>query len=240
MTTQSDIEILHEDDGLLAVNKPAGLLAVPDRFDKAKANLFDLLRANRVGQYLGNVHRLDRHTSGVMIFAKTSDAYRQLTAQFRERQTRKVYATIYQGRPADQVIDRPIGERPDRPGYSRIDEKNGKPARSRVRVREEFRGYAWLEVEIETGRPHQIRVHLQAIGHPLMGDADYGGAPLRLSDLKPGYKPKPGVEERPLLARPALHAAAVTLVQPALTIRAPLPKDIEVALRYLRRFSAVG
>lgn len=232
-------EILYEDADLLAVNKPAGLLAVPDRFDKQKANLFGRLQALRPGEYLGNLHRLDRHTSGVMVFAKNSAAYRQISAQFRDRQTRKVYGAICQGNPADQVIDLPIGERVDHPGYSRIDRKNGKEARSIVRVKEPFRGYAFVEVEIETGRQHQIRVHLQAIGCPLVGDPDYGGAPLLLSQIKLKYKAKPGEEERPLLARPALHAASITLTQPAITITAPLPKDLEVALKYLRRFATI-
>ena len=154
------------------------------------------------------------------------------------RQTRKIYTAICRGNPAPQIIDLPIGDVPDTPRLSRIDHKNGKPSRTMVRVTEEYRGYSLLEVEIETGRQHQIRVHLQAIGHPLVGDADYGGVPLLLSQIKKKYRAKEGEEERPLLARPALHATEITLTNPAVTIRAPLPKDMEVALKYLRKFAA--
>lgn len=231
-------QILYEDAELVAVNKPAGLLAVPDRYDKQKTNLFDRLQAARPGAYLANVHRLDRHTSGVMLFAKTSDAYQRLTAAFRDRQVRKLYLAVCAGHPDNQVIDLPIGARLDRPGYARIDQRQGKAARTVIRVAEVFRGHSLLEVTIETGRQHQIRVHLQAIGHPLVGDPDYGGAPLLLSQLKRGYKPKADEPERPLLARPALHAASLTLSHPAIAITAPLPHDLTVALKYLRKCAA--
>ncbi len=222
---------------MLAVNKPAGLLCVPGRYDKAEANLWDLLRSARALPDLTNPHRLDRYTSGVMIFTKTIEAYRSVTEQFRERQTRKIYTALCRGDAVAQTIDLPIGERPDTPGLSRIDHKHGKPSRTHLRVVERYRGYSLLEVEIETGRQHQIRVHLQAVGHPLVGDADYGGAPLLLSQLKRDYRAKAGEAERPLLARPALHAAEITLADPAVTIRAPLPKDLVVALKYLRRYA---
>lgn len=230
--------ILLETDDLLAVNKPAGLLAVPDRWDKTKPNLFSLLQAARPGPYLANVHRLDRNTTGVFLLVKNREAFRALVRQFRERQTRKVYRALVHGDATECTIDLPIGSDHRRPGYSRIDQKHGKPARSTVHVSESFYGYALLEVEIETGRLHQVRVHLQAVGHPLVGDADYGGAPLLLSQLKHRYKAKEDEEERPLLARPALHAGSVTLREPPVTITAPLPKDFGVALKYLRKFAA--
>jgi 23S rRNA pseudouridine955/2504/2580 synthase len=100
-----------------------------------------------------------------------------------------------------------------------------------------------LEVVIETGRMHQIRVHVQAIGCPLVGDPDYGGAPLLLSQIKPGYKAKDEEPERPLLDRPALHAERLTLSRPAtgekLTLEAPWPKDLTVAVKYLRKYAAL-
>ncbi len=255
-----NIGVLFEDADLLAVNKPAGVLSVPDRWDKSKENLVALLQSERPGQYLANVHRLDRNTSGTFLLAKNAEAFRRVVRQLRERSTRKLYLALVHGdficratapvaddsltageAPALQsnsrVIDLPIGPHPKRPGLVRIDERAGKPARSIVRLKEKFCGYALVEVEIETGRQHQVRVHCQAIGHPLVGDADYGGQPLLLSQLKRKYKAKEGEPERPLMGRPALHAASLTLTSPPVTIAAPLPKDFTVSLKYLGKFA---
>jgi RluA family pseudouridine synthase len=258
------IEVLYEDDDLLALNKPAGLLAVPDRFDKTRPDLMSLLQAARPAEFLANVHRLDFNTSGVFVVARNSETFRKLVRQFRDRATRKTYVAICHGCPAVSVvgaisnrglaptdrqsIDLPIGRHPKIPGHARIDHAHGSNARSVVSVREKFRGFALVEVVIETGRMHQVRVHLQAIGCPLVGDTDYGGEPLLLSQLKRGYKPKDDESERPLLDRPALHAEQLTLIRPMegeppgepLTITAPRPKDLTVALKYLRRFAPPG
>jgi RluA family pseudouridine synthase len=235
-----NLEVLFEDADLLAVNKPAGMLSVPDRWDKTKENLVALLQAERPGQYLANVHRLDRNTTGTFLLAKNTEAFRRIVRQLRERSTRKLYLALVHGDFTEQerVVDLPIGPHPKHPGLVRIDERAGKPARSFVRLKERFRGFAFIEVEIESGRQHQVRVHCQAVGHPLVGDADYGGHPLLLSQIKRKYKAKEGEEERPLMGRPALHAASLTLASPPLTITAPLPKDFNVALKYLRMFAA--
>lgn len=178
--------VLLETDALLAVEKPAGLLSVPDRWDKAQENLMGLLQTERPDQYLANVHRLDRDTTGVFLVAKTRDALRDLVRQFRERQTRQLYVALVAGAfshgDRELVIDLPIGAHSRLPGHSRIDHKHGQPARSTVRTLEHFSGYTLLEVETESVRLHQVRVHLQAIGHPLMGDVAYGGSPLRNPD----------------------------------------------------------
>ena len=255
------VEILYEDHDFLALNKPARLLAVPDRFDKTRLDLMSLLQAARPAESLANVHRLDFNTSGVFIVAKNGEAFRKLVRQFRDRGTRKTYVAIVSGQPVDssQTIDLPIGRHPKVPGRARIDPIRGSNARSIVSIQENFRGFALVEVVIETGRMHQIRVHLQAIGCPLVGDTDYGGEPLLLSGLKRGYKPKGDEPERPLLDRPALHAEQLTLLHPAnprrfvgqaarlpssgapgkpLTITAPWPKDLTIALKYLRKFAS--
>lgn len=239
----SAVEVLHEDDDLLAVNKPVGLIVVPDRWDKEKDNLVDLLQSSRPGEYLANVHRLDKNTSGVLLLAKNKPALVKLVRQFSDRTTHKTYVALIHGAPLDDTttIDLPIAPHLKRAGLSRIDRKAGKPAMTIARVAERFLYHTLLTIELHTGRLHQVRVHLQAIGCPLVGDADYGGAPLLLSQIKPKYKAKDGEAERPLLDRPALHAEQLTVHQPTtgnpVTIRAPWPHDLVVALKYLRRFS---
>jgi RluA family pseudouridine synthase len=236
-----NLEILFEDDFLLALNKPAGLLVTPDRWDKQRDNLMGLLATARPGQYLANVHRIDFNTTGVLLLAKTKPALVNMVRQFNDRQTRKTYIGLVHGLPSQLTIELPIGPNPKRLGLSRIDLKNGKPSTTIATVTERYRRHTLLQVNLLTGRQHQIRVHFQAVGCPLVGDADYGGGPLLLSEIKRGYKVKDGAVERPLLYRPALHAEQLTLAHPvtgeSLTIRADWPRDLELAVKYLRRYS---
>ena len=123
----------------------------------------------------------------------------------------------------------------------RVDEKSGKRARTLFRIREKFAGFALLESQPVTDRRHQIRVHLKHAGHPIVGDANYGGLPLLLSLLKPQYHLKPNKGERPLISQTALHAEKLELTHPvtgaAVTMSAKWPKDLEVAVKYLRRYA---
>lgn len=251
--TWPEVEILHEDADLLAVNKPAGLLAVPDRWDKERENLMGLMHAairarrpwvtERHLDYLANAHRLDAGTSGILLLARTKPALIELARQFRERHPGKVYTALIQGAlPQDTMdVDLPLAPSPVRPGLSVISQGSGKPAHTRFTMVERFRGYSLVRAEPTTGRLHQIRVHLKAIGCPLVADHDYGtGQPLLLSQLKKHYKMKPE-GEHPLMARPALHAEQLHLRHPAtgeaLTLTAPWPKDLTVAVKYLRKFA---
>lgn len=247
------IEVVYEDADLLALNKPAGLLVAPDRWDKSRDNLASLLQEAILSRrpwvlqrgltYLANAHRLDFHTSGVTLYAKTQEALRNLARQFRERHPRKTYVALVQGTPSQEsiLVDKPLGPHPVRLGLAAVDTNRGKAARTLFTVIERFRGYALVKAEPETGRMHQIRVHLQEIGHPLVADADYGnGLPLLLSRLKKHYKMKPE-GERPLISRPALHAEGIVILHPStnepVTIEAAWPKDLTVAVKYLRRFA---
>lgn len=235
------LEILFEDDALLAVNKPAGLLVAPDRWDKHRENILAQLAVARPGQYLANVHRLDYNTTGVFVLAKTKAALVHVARQFLDRTTRKTYLALVHGLPATLQIELPIGPHPKRPGHSRIDPRAGKPATTVLHIAETYRRHSLLRVDLRTGRQHQVRVHLQAIGTPVVGDADYGGGPLLLSAIKRNYKAKADEPERPLLARPALHAEELTLTHPTtgapVTLRAAWPHDLEVAVKYLHRFA---
>ena len=209
-------EVIFEDDALLVVNKPAGLLAVPDSHDKTKPNLFTMLQAGR--GWLANVHRLDINTTGVFVCAKSPEAFRQ----FQQSVAGKFYVVLVQGAAEPVTIERNI---------------DGKVACTITKLHERFRGFTLLDVEIKTGRTHQIRIHMHATGTPVVGDADYGGEPLLLSQIKRDYKATG--EERPLLSRPALHSESLMLREPTRTFTAPWPKDLTVAVKYLRKYAGL-
>jgi RluA family pseudouridine synthase len=248
-----EIPVLFEDESLLALDKPGGLLTSPDRYDPQRPNLMKLLHAaiaegkpwarERGLDYLMNAHRLDFETSGVILLAKSKPALVALANLFGSEKTLKQYAALVQGTPtADKFeVDASLASHPVRTGLMRVDPKNGKRARTIFAVLEKFSGWTLLHCEPLTDRTHQVRVHLRHAGLPIVGDELYGGKPLWLSRLKPNYRLKPGHEERPLISRVALHAEQLTLPHPVagqtLTIAAPWPKDLKVAVKYLRQFA---
>jgi Pseudouridylate synthases, 23S RNA-specific len=260
--------ILFEDDALIAFDKPSGLLIAPDRWDKARANLMKQVHA-RFGSHVANVHRLDADTSGVLLCTKNKPALDFVSGQFQAKTAKKTYhalcyvppvdAAMKVGRvardesgrlPDEFTIDLALGEDESQPGRMRVfKRRGGKPATTLFRTLERFhdrrgRAFAWVECSPLTGRTHQLRVHLAAAGAPILCDPFYGvpDVQLKLSDLKRGYKGRD--EERPLIDRLALHATALTITHPVsrepATITAPLPKEFEVALKYLRKFAAPG
>jgi len=248
-----EVELLFIDADILALSKPAGLLIAPDRWDKAKENLMGLLHsgihlkrpwAREFGlDYLANVHRLDVGTSGVILLARNKPALVALARQFHDQHPKKTYAALIQGAlpEPELVVDMPLSASPARPGLSVVDKGNGKPAVTRFVQVESFKGYSLVRAEPATGRLHQIRIHLKAVGCPLVADQDYGtGFPLLLSQLKRDYKMK-REGEKPLMARPALHAERLEIRHPKtgepLIIEAPWPKDFTVAVKYLRKFT---
>lgn len=237
---RAHLSILFADEAVLTVDKLPGVLTIPDRWDAARPNLLNMLRAVHPREHILPVHRLDEGTSGVVLFAKGKEAHRALCRQLQERTMRKVYYAIVAGEMTGVgIIDLPIGSDPGRRGRVAIDPR-GKAALTEYQVEEQFRGYTLLRVIPRTGRMHQIRAHLQAIGHPLAVDPAYGGRPaVFLSELKAHYKRKRDQEERPLLGRLALHAAELHFVSPCsgrVAVHAALPKDLTALLHALRKY----
>ena len=262
--------VIFEDDSLVAFDKPSGLLVAPDRWDKKRENLMGLVHAHpRYGRAVANVHRLDADTSGVLLCAKTKPALDFLSGQFQSKTVQKVYHAFAVVLPADRAmkvvapvrdatgalpeaftVDLALGDDDAHPGRMRVFRKRGgKECVTEFRTLERFGGgragasFAFVECRPLTGRTHQLRVHLAAAGAPILNDPFYGtpDVVLRLSDLKRRYKGRD--EEKPLIARLALHASELTIAHPVtrepLTLRAPLPHEFEVALKYLRKFGAL-
>ena len=232
--------IIYEDAALLGFDKPSGLLVAPDRWNKQGENLMALVHA-KFGHGVANVHRLDTDTSGVLLCTKTKPALDFLSGQFQAKTAEKVYHALVAGAAAPDEFTVELALRADegRPGLMRAVKKGGKPSVTRFRVLERFRGFSWLECRPLTGRMHQLRVHLAARGLPILNDAFYGNdTRLLLSGLKRGYKGREN--ERPLISRLALHASELTVTHPEtrerVTLRAPLPNEFVVALKYLCRF----
>ncbi|MFT4024551.1 MAG: RluA family pseudouridine synthase [Flavihumibacter sp.] len=231
-------EILLDTEGFVAVNKPAGLLSIPDR-EQSAVSLKEML-LQRYGQIF-TVHRLDRDTSGVIVFAKDEATHRWLSKQFENRHTQKIYNGLVLGRVYEQegLIDQPIGEHTGKKGQMTVT-RLGKPAQTLYKTLQAFARYSWMEFNILTGRTHQIRVHMKHFGHPIVCDPYYGdGQPLFVSALKKNYKlAKNELEEKPLLARLALHARALRFTdehEKEVLIEAPLPKDMRAALAQLEK-----
>lgn len=248
-----EIPVLHEDAHLLALDKPAGLLALPDRNDPARPSLMALLHAGvaagkpwareRGLSYLKPTHRPEVETSGVFLLAKTKPVLMALANFFSREESGKHYLALIQGTPPEDrfEIDAKLAPHPVRPGLMRVDSRNGKRARTLFEVVERFSRHTLLKCEPLTERPHQIRVHLGYAGWRIVGDELYGGQALWLSRLKPDYRLKEGKTERPLISRVALHAERLTLAHPmtgeAVTITAPWPKDLVVGVKYLRKYA---
>ncbi|MCX6349774.1 MAG: RNA pseudouridine synthase, partial [Candidatus Aureabacteria bacterium] len=200
------------------MNKPSGLLIVPGRGDEEAPTLREVVESRLPGK-VWVVHRLDRETSGAVIFAKTPEAHRFLNRRFELRQVRKTYLALAEGDiGCDGTLRMPVREFGS--GRMGVGRRGGKPSVTRYRVKERLPGCTLLEVSPETGRRHQIRVHLYAIGHPVMGDPIYGAD-----------RPVGGV------ARLMLHALSLSFTHPEgpeMTVEAPPGEDWESVLRSKR------
>lgn len=248
-----EIDVLLEDEHLLVLNKPPLLPAAPDRFHLEQPDLTTLLhRAIAEGKpwarerglsYLKPAHRLDSEATGVLILAKSHAALVALAALFSAETPLRKYLALMRGRPAqaEWEIDQPLGTHALKPEMARVDREHGKRAHTRFKLLESFGKCSLVECRPLTDRRHQIRAHLRWSQTPIVGDMLYGGRQLLLSSFKRNYRLKPGQEERPLVGSTALHLEDLKLPHPVtgaeLVLTAPWPKDLTVALKYLRRYA---
>ena len=226
--------ILFENQDFLALNKPSGLSTLEDRADSA--NVLSLAR-QRYPQ-IQNCHRLDKYTSGVLLFAKNPDSYRSISLQFQHRQVRKIYHAIVHGQPdfLEHEVNVPLLIK--NTGIVIFDARRGKESNTFFTTLKKFKSCSLVECRPITGRKHQIRVHLKYARHPIVADESYGGELIYLSQIKRKYIQTKEVE-RPLIGRMALHADSLEFRDSAgksIVVKAPYPKDFRIMLRQLEKY----
>jgi 23S rRNA pseudouridine1911/1915/1917 synthase len=231
-------DIIFENNDFIVLNKPSGLLSIPDREGK-EISLKKLLQ-EKYGEIF-TVHRLDKNTSGLIVFAKNEVSHKYLSQQFENRQAEKIYVGLIIGSPIDKkgTIESSIMEHPSKKGLMVINRK-GKESLTDYNVLEDFGFYSWVQFQIHTGRTHQIRVHMKDIGHPIVCDELYGdGKAVLLSSIKHNFKlSKKEEEERPILNRLALHAYKLKFMgidKMTYEFEAPIPKDLKAILQQLSK-----
>ncbi|UCD75187.1 MAG: RluA family pseudouridine synthase [Phycisphaerales bacterium] len=247
------LDILFEDDDLIVINKQDDIIVHPARGNLAGTIINGLAwhfqhhsggALSSVGEEFarpGVVHRLDRHTTGVMVAAKSDTAHWRLGHQFEHRRTEKRYLAVVHGRmePHADVIDLPLGKHPTiRQKYAVRWDETGKPSVTIYRIRELYDGFTLVELELKSGRTHQIRVHLSHLGYPIVGDDMYGGRHITVGDLVGPQGTAELSPREPVITRQALHAAMLGFTHPIsnklMSFQAPLPEDMRRMVRLLR------
>ncbi len=232
------LDIIFENEDFIAINKPSGLLSIPDRFGK-DPSLKSILQEQR--DHIFTIHRLDRDTSGLIVFAKNQATHKSLSQQFEGREVEKYYLGLVSGTLMTKkgTIDVPIMEHPGKTTLM-MTHRKGKPSVTDYEVLEEFGLFSWIQFRIHTGRTHQIRVHTKHLGNSIICDELYGDAqPVLLSSIKRKFKlSKNELEERPILNRLALHSYRIKFVDAKgnkFDLEAPLQKDLKATLQQLRK-----
>ncbi|GHV80907.1 RNA pseudouridine synthase [Spirochaetia bacterium] len=235
--------IIYEDTHITAVNKAAGIAVSGDRWDESRERLDKLLGSFYAGPIF-IVHRLDRDTSGLIVFARDEDTHRHLSKAFESREAAKTYCAVVHGRPAWTETDCDLALAPDGDKLHRtiIDKSHGKKSLTYFRLILSAGSYSVVEARPASGRTHQIRVHLASLGHPVVCDPLYGTRnspkPVYLSAIKKGWRGDPQ-EEKPLLERLGLHAGKLTLPYPpgsaGLSLEAPLPRDMAALIKQMEK-----
>ena len=234
-------DVIFENEDFIAINKPAGLLSIPDR--EGKDPSLKIWLKEKYGSIF-TVHRIDRGTSGLILFAKNETTHKFLSQSFEGRIVEKIYLGIVNGTLIDKKgsVDIPIMEHPHKMGVMVINKK-GKSSLTDYEVLEEFGPYSLVQFQIHTGRTHQIRVHMQYLGHPVVCDELYGNAtPIFISSFKRNYKlSKSEDDERPILQRLGLHASRLQFKDAEgkeYKFEAPLQKDMKALLQQLRKWKS--
>ncbi|MCK4850404.1 MAG: RluA family pseudouridine synthase, partial [Phycisphaerae bacterium] len=238
------LDIIWEDEHLIALNKQAGIVVHPARgigsgtLVNALVYYAESLSAGSAKFRPGIVHRLDRDTTGVMLVAKSDQAHWRMAQQFEQRKVRKTYLAVAEREMellAD-LIDLPLGMHPVFRDRCAVRAVSGKEAQTFYEVLEKFHGYSLLALKPRTGRTHQLRVHLSHLKHPLVGDRVYGGALVSLADLS-GDRSLPG---EPIIDRQALHAWKIAFAHPIsgkqMQLEAPWPEDLRQLVEALRQY----
>jgi 23S rRNA pseudouridine1911/1915/1917 synthase len=239
------LSIIYEDEALLVVDKPPGMVVHPAvgnyHGTLVNALLFHCNDLSGIGGVIrpGIVHRLDKHTSGLIVIAKCDKVHTSLATQFKERLVSKRYKALVHGmmKDAQGSIELEIGRHPKDRKKMSAHSKRGRTSLTRWHVAERFQGATLLDVEIKTGRTHQIRVHLHAIGHPVIGDDTYGHSKRKIKEIR-------NPELRCILAgleRQALHAYRLGFRHPLdgryMEFTSPVPEDIASVVRHLRDYA---
>jgi len=234
------VEVVYSDEAVVVVNKPPQFLSIPDRYRPTIPNVLHFLKEKYGEAY--TTHRIDKETSGVMVFAKTKEAHKSLNQQFQDRTTHKIYWAIVEGIPFEDEgeIDKPIGKHPSKGGLMVISPK-GKPSTTLYKVVQKYKNCCLVEANILTGRTHQVRVHLKSLGHPIIVDSFYGRKEaFYLSEFKKGKMHlQKYEEERPLMSRTCLHARRLEFDHPdtgaRMSFEAEVPKDFKAVMNQLSK-----
>ena len=235
---KQNLNIVFENEDFIALNKPTGLLTIPDREQSEKS-----LKEFLIEKYgiIFTVHRLDKDTSGLVLFAKNETTHKYLSKLFEDRKVEKYYLGIVLGSPQNitGTIDAPISEHPLHKGLMSV-HRNGKPSLTTYEVLEANKYFSLVSFQLHTGRTHQIRVHAKNIGHPLACDILYGdGKPVLLSSIKKKYKlSRHDDEEKPMISRLALHSYKLNFYDAQGNkheLEATMPKEFRALMQQLKK-----